>query len=578
MRLFIDIETNGISDFSRLSDLKKIHCIAMIPFDTDIAGEGPAMLFVDGQFDKAVEMLKAAKEIVGHNIIGFDLRAIKHVLGWVPAWDQTVRDTLVMSRLCWPDIKEEDFRRIDKGYPKNLIGSHSLEAWGHRLNYHKGSCDQWDVYTPEMGEYCKNDVGVTAKLYHWIIKENPAYTSLCLEHDFAKIIQAQEEAGIPFDEKSAAELYGTLVSRKSELGTKLVNLFPPKEVKLKTKVKYIPFNPGSRLQIAENLMKKYRWQPSEFTPDGRPKVDEEVLSSLDYEEAKLLSEYLLVEKRIGQLADGNEGWMKLSKGGRIHGRVNTNGAVTGRCSHSSPNLAQVPSVKSPFGRECRSLFFAPAGFRMVGVDASGLELRCLAHYMAKYDDGAYAETVVSGDIHTMNQQAAGLATRDQAKVFIYALVYGAGDEKIGKIIGGDRAQGRRVRERFMSKVPALKRLKEDIERAVESRGYLIGLDGRKLRPRSKHAALNTLLQSAGAVLVKQATVLAWRDFARNKLTGDVTQVAHVHDEIQFIVKEDNAERIGQLCVEAIRKAGLVFKFRCPLDGEYRVGRNWAETH
>jgi DNA polymerase-1 len=575
VKAYIDIETNGIEDFTRLSDLKKIHCIA-IKCNDPVAGFGPTEIFTADQLEEVRGILDRASTIIGHNIIGFDLRAIKKLMNWEPKWDQTVIDTVVTSRLCWPDIKEEDFARVDRGFPKNLIGRHSLEAWGHRLGLHKGKCDQWDVYTPEMGEYCKNDVDVTVRLHHRIMEESPCFMSVNLEHDFAKIIQKQEESGVPFNMDAAATLYSTLVERKGILSKKLVDLFPPKEVKLKTKTKYIPFNPGSRLQIAEGLIKKYGWKPDEFTPDGRAKVDEEVLSRLEYQEAKLLSEYLLVEKRIGQLGDGNEGWMKLAKNGRIHGRVNTNGAVTGRCSHSSPNLAQVPSVKSPFGKECRSLFYAPSGFKMVGVDASGLELRCLAHYMAKYDDGEYANTVIKGDVHTTNQKAAGLETRDQAKVFIYALVYGAGDEKIGKIIGGSRVTGRNVRTRFMSKVPALKKLKDDIEHALDQRGYLIGLDGRKLRPRSKHAALNTLLQSAGAILVKQATVLAWRAFHAAKL--EVTQVAHVHDEIQFIVREDNAEQVGQLTVDAIRKAGQVFKFRCPLDGEYRVGANWAETH
>jgi DNA polymerase-1 len=575
VKAYIDIETNGIEDFTRLSDLKKIHCIA-IKCNDPVAGFGPTEIFVDGEFSRAIDILSRASEIIGHNIIGFDLRAMKKVLGWEPTWDQTVMDTMILARLCWPDIKEDDFIKMDKGFPKNLIGRHSLEAWGHRIGLHKGSCTDWDVYTQEMGEYCKNDVDVTALLHERILKEQPSFTSVALEHDFAKIIQKQEEFGIPFDLDSAADLYSTLVARKGELSKKLVDLFPPKEVKLKTKTKYIPFNPGSRLQIAEGLMKKYKWSPVDFTPDGRPKVDEEVLSGLEYEEAKLLSEYLLIEKRIGQLGDGKEGWMKLARNGRIHGRVNTNGAVTGRCSHSSPNLAQVPSVKSPFGKECRSLFHAPAGMKMVGVDASGLELRCLAHYMANYDGGEYVNTVLSGDVHTMNQKAAGLETRDQAKVFIYALVYGAGDEKIGKIIGGNRSKGRAVRTRFLSKVPALKRLKEEIERAVDQRGYLMGLDGRKLKVRSKHSALNTLLQSAGAILVKQATVLAWRAFHKARI--EVHQVAHVHDEIQFIVKEDNAEQVGLLTVEAIRKAGQVFKFRCALDGEYRIGNNWAETH
>ena len=570
--VIFDIETNGIEDFKHLSDLKVVHCIALD------AGDG-VKVYHGKHIADALKILKKAKKIVGHNIMGFDLRALSKVYGYEPTWETSVVDTLVAARLCWPDVKEDDFIKLERGFPKQLIGKHSLEAWGHRLGVLKGdfkSNNSFDKFTDEMAEYCAKDVDVTKALYAKILGEEPTMMSMALEHDFAAIIQEQERSGIPFNERAATDLYTTLTAEKDALSRRLVDLFPPKVVQLKTKKKYIPFNPGSRLQIAEGLMAKHNWRPSEFTPDGRPKVDEEVLSSLEYEEAKLLSKYLLIEKRIGQLGDGKEGWIKLSKNGKIFGRVNTNGAVTGRCSHSGPNMAQVPSVKSPYGKECRALFYAPAGFKMVGVDASGLELRCLAHYMAKYDDGVYAKTVVSGDIHTMNQQAAGLQTRDQAKVFIYALVYGAGDEKIGKIIGGSRQEGKRVKDRFLSKVPALKRLKDDIERAMETRGYLIGLDGRKLRPRSKHAALNTLLQSAGAILMKQATVLAWRRFKKAKI--EVTQVAHVHDEIQYIVKEDNAKQTGQLCVESIRLSGEVFKFRCPLDGEFRIGGNWAETH
>ena len=347
--------------------------------------------------------------------------------------------------------------------------------------------------------------------------------------------------------------------------------------------KRIPFNPGSRDQIAKRFMQR-GWKPADFTPDGRARVDEPILKELakdGYEEAGPLLEYLMIQKRLGQLAEGNEAWLKLVKAdGRLHGRVTTNGAVTGRCTHSKPNLAQVPNAGSPYGKECRELFTVGEGKKLVGCDASGLELRCLAHYMARYDGGAYAKILLEEDIHTANQKAAGLPTRDNAKTFIYAFLYGAGDEKIGKIIGKGQAEGKSIKKEFLDKTPALKKLREAVEQAVEARGYLVGLDGRQLPIRSPHAALNTLLQSAGALIMKQATVLLNRylevkgwSFAR-----DYALVGHIHDEVQLEVDEDKADTVGQLAVKAIQDAGRSFNFRCRLDGEYKVGQNWAETH
>ena len=569
--LVFDIETNGITDFTNLTDLKCIHCIGV--------SDGISTKVYHGKLEveNAVKLLTKADVLVGHNVFGFDIRALKLLFNFQPKG--IVYDTLILSRLCWPDVKEEDFTRLNSGFPKNYIGRHSLGAWGYRLGVIKGQfkdTNTFETFSQEMADYCARDVEITSLLYAKLQGQELNPKSVALEQEFSLIMQEQERCGIPFNIEGATSLYSDLIDLKSKLTTELVSLFPPKIVQLKTKQKVIPFNPGSRLQISEGLIAKHGWRPTEFTPDGRPMVNEEILSTLEYDEAKLLSRYLLLEKRIGQLGDGNEGWLKLVKKGRIHGRVNTNGALTGRCTHSSPNMAQVPSVKSPWGKECRALFYAPAGYKMVGVDASGLELRCLAHYMAKYDDGKYAETVVNGDIHTLNQKAAGLPTRDAAKLFIYALIYGAGDEKIGKIIGGTRQSGKQIKDKFLAKVPAIKKLKEGVEYALDIKKSLNGLDGRKLKPRSKHAALNTLLQSAGAVLMKRATILSWEKFKKAGI--EVQQVAHVHDEIQFITKEENAERVGKLCVESIAEAGKIFGFRCSLGGEYRVGNNWAETH
>jgi len=264
----------------------------------------------------------------------------------------------------------------------------------------------------------------------------------------------------------------------------------------------------------------------------------------------------------------------------MYGRINTNGAITGRCTHSRPNMAQVPSVGSPYGKECRSLFKATDGAVLIGCDASGLELRCLAHYLYPYDGGDYANKILQGDIHTVNQNAAGLPTRDAAKTFIYAFLYGAGDEKIGKVIGRGRSAGRAIKATFLERLPALAQLKACIVNSLSSRDWLKGLDGRKLFIRSAHAALNTLLQGAGAVIMKQATVHLYETLTKAGLQHgeDYGFVAHVHDEFQVETKPQYVDLILKESVNAIRQAGTTLGFKCPLDGEARAGSNWAETH
>lgn len=251
----------------------------------------------------------------------------------------------------------------------------------------------------------------------------------------------------------------------------------------------------------------------------------------------------------------------------------TNGTVSGRCSHRNPNLAQVPAVRAPYGSQCRELFTAPKGKVLVGCDASGLELRALAGYLYPYDNGAYAKEILTGDIHTANQRAAGLETRDQAKTFIYAFLYGAGDAKIGEIVGGSSKEGKRLKQSFMSKIPAIRRLTQAVADAVSVRGTLKGLDGRPLPCRSAHSALNLLLQSCGAVIMKQAlvefTAVATKPFEMH---------ANVHDEVQFSCLPEWADELGSQFVNSIVKAGKTLKFKCPLDGEYKIGNNWKETH
>jgi DNA polymerase I-like protein with 3'-5' exonuclease and polymerase domains len=236
-------------------------------------------------------------------------------------------------------------------------------------------------------------------------------------------------------------------------------------------------------------------------------------------------------------------------------------------------MAQVPNSGSPYGHECRDLWTVEKGYKLVGIDASGLELRMLAHYM---NDDAYTNEVVSGDIHTANQTAAGLQTRNQAKTFIYAFLYGAGSAKIGSIVGGSAKEGQKLIDSFLQNTPKLKRLREKVARLYAAKGWLQGLDGRKLLVRAEHSALNTLLQGAGAIVMKQAVVILHKKLRQAKV--DFKFVVNCHDEWQIETTPEDAERVGQLGKEAIKEAGIMLNMRCPLDGEYKVGNSWKETH
>lgn len=553
--------------------------------------------------EDGLKRLMEADVIVGHNIIKFDIPAIQKVYPWFQPKGLVI-DTLVCSRLIWADLADRDFE--DRKVPGKLTGSHGLEAWGYRLGVYKGEFGKttdWSFWSPEMQTYCEQDVVVTKALWDLILDNYPAPMALWIEHEFCKIIHLQEQHGYAFDEADAAKLYIDLVQRRQELAIELQRAFPPVEktevfipkVNNKTRgyVKGVPFtkrwmvdfNPSSRQMIGERLQ-ALGWQPQEFTPSGQPKIDETILQNLPYPQAKLLAEHFLVEKRIGQLAEGDQAWLKLVVKGRIHGSVNTNGAVTGRCTHSRPNVAQVPSVSSPYGDRCRALFRTTAGWVLVGADLSGLELRCLAHFVAFYDGGAYGRIILEGDIHTVNQKAAGLPTRNDAKTFIYAFLYGAGDQKMGSIVAPNaspatqRRIGKKLKAEFLRKTPALKKLREVVETAVKTRGFLYGLDGRKLHIRSEHSALNTLLQSAGALISKVAMILAYRELStRGYVFGKhYAFVAHIHDEIQTEALPRIAEEVGRVVVEAMRGAGRFFNFKIEIDGEFKIGRNWKETH
>jgi DNA polymerase I-like protein with 3'-5' exonuclease and polymerase domains len=593
MKYIFDIETNGLLD-----ELTTIHCLVLRNVDTN-----EVTVFQKSDIGLGLKWLMEAELISGHNVIKFDIPAIQKLYPWFTVDKPKVLDTLVCTRLIWAAIKERDVDLMRKEIlPRNLFGSHSLKAWGHRLQCFKGDYDGgWDTVSQEMIDYCVQDTEVTMTLYNKIVEKKYSPQAIELEHKIAWLMAKQERNGFTFDEQSAAKLYGKLSQRRADIERELKETFQPWEVQLPDfipardnqkkgytkgvpvkRYKTVEFNPNSRDHIANRLMTLYDWDPQEFTEGGKPKVDETVISQLDYPPCKLIGEYLMLQKRIGQLAEGDQAWLKLVKDGRIHGSINTNGAVTGRATHAYPNISQVPGCSAPYGMECRSLFTVPEGWVLAAADASGLELRCLAHFMAKWDGGKYGEVLLSGDIHTMNQEAAGLPTRASAKTFIYGLCYGAGDAKIGSIIGKDAKAGKAIKNKFFAKIPALKKLRDAVSTASK-RGYLVGLDGRHLYCRSEHSSLNTLLQGAGAALCKQWLILLEEELQAHKLShgwdGDYCFCAWSHDEVQIACRNDEiAELVMKLATECVTKAGEHFNFRCPLAGEAKKGKHWGETH
>ncbi len=608
-KVVIDIETNAIKDWLELSDLDTIHCL--------VVRTGDKVKVYNSQrndFDEGLREIELADVIIGHNALKFDVPALKKLF---PDFKPTgcVRDTVIMSRMVWPDTKNDDFKRAD--FPKNLIGSHSLKAWGHRLGEYKGDfgvSDDWSQWSQEMEDYCVQDTLVTHRLMEAIDRENPSPEAILLEHDFAENIRQQEINGFRFDTQEAKNLHADLLDHKARLERELQSIFPAAEIPMKTpqywlaggeryptkgaakkakhkdaditkgplRVKKIPFNPGSRDQIAQGLISKYGWKPEKFTGEGKPQIDESILNALDFDEAKVLVNYLTISKRLGQLAEGKEAWLKSVNDGRIHGSVNTNGTISGRCTHARPNMGQVVGVRSPYGKEFRGLFLPNENHVLVGCDASGLELRMLAHYLAFADKGKYVKLVTEGDPHTANQKAAGLPDRDSAKTFIYALIYGSGDQNLGKLVKGGVREGKAMRQKFMNDMPAFKKLKVAVDTAVTNKGWLTGLDGRRLPIRSKHSALNLLLQSAGAIVMKQATVElnhAMHRMNQGKPKKEhAIQVAHIHDEVQLSCPKEIADELGKTACRAITEAGKMLRLHCPLAAEFNVGSNWAETH
>ena len=577
MHYILDLECDNL-----LNKVTKIHCIVMKDINTNE---------VFTNLNVCIEKIKTAKMLIGHNIIAFDIPVIEKILKIKT--DAELFDTLVACRLIYAHIKEIDFKLMHNGFPKNLIGSQSLKAWGHRLKEHKGEKPQsWETFTPEMLIYCEQDVHVTHKLYNKILTKEYSEEALNLEHEVQILCTQMMANGIGFDTKEAQKLYSSLSGEREQLSLELQKVFPawieenkfvPKRDNKKLgykagipfiKKKEIQFNPNSRDHIAFRLKHNRNWKPKEFTPDGRAKVDDEILKQLPWPETKVLSRYFMIQKRIAQIAEGNNAWLKLERNNRVYGSINTNGAITGRATHSNPNLAQVPAVILEYGPECRSLFCASEGNVLVGADMSQIELRVLGHYMAAYDGGEYADDVINGDIHTRTLQALGLKQEERwlAKRFMYTWLYGGGGKKLGEVMGTTTEEGFKLKDKFLKKIPALKKLVTKVQE-VSNNGDIGALDGRRIFCRSQHSALNSLLQSGAAIASKY-----WIAECKSFLNEDCKLVAWIHDELILEVKKEKADYVKAEVIKAIERAGIKSRLRVPLTGDSNIGHTWKAIH
>lgn len=619
-KVVFDIETDGLLDV-----VTRVHSLVIYreKHDTTFSVHGPD---VATAIREQLMGLDEDEYIIGHNIVAFDLPVLRKLYPWFTYDINKVYDTFLLSSLIYPhlsvvDTTSKTVRALvanNGGRWPFLCGSHSLDAWGWRLGEHKGDyskimkergLDPWAQWSQEMQDYCEQDVVVTRKLFGLLMDRGYAERATRMEHELADVIHDMEVTGYPFDEQRAATFYSDLCGIRAKLEQKLLTLFDPwyaqdgdvvepkRTVHYKdptrasrvegapfTPVKRIEFNPQSRAHITDRLMKCRGWKPKEFTDNGAPKLDEGVLKALPYPEAEALAQYMGVQKYIGMLAEGAKAHMRYVKAdGCLHGRIKTAGAITRRATHSEPHVGQVPAVDHSdplhIGARFRECYHSFPGQVQVGIDVSGLELRMLGHYMARYDGGAYAREVVEGDVHTLNQKAAGLPTRNLAKTFIYAFLYGAGDMKIATIAGlKNQRQGGALKREFLAKTPALKKLIDAVQSKAKD-GFLVGLDGGIIRVRSQHAALNTLLQSAGSIVCKFWIVeFARRLKERGWYNTRVRLMAWVHDELQTSCDPEIAEEVGKLAVECIAHVGRELNVRVELTGEYKIGKNWKECH
>lgn len=545
----LDIECDSL-------DPSTIHCVCVSPLDSE-----DVQVFLSAE--TLQDYLDGYDYVVAHFGCSFDFPTLRKL--WninIPL--ERMRDTVILSRLSRPDRE----------------GGHSLEAWGKRLGVLKQEFSgDWSALSDEMLEYCKQDVRACKAIYRHLLSEMREFSPSSLEDEHRMQIMANKVSrlGFGFDTAKAEALHKQLFDEQTEISLKLCDVFPPKITTGRTHkrtgkpLKDIvhDFNPASRQQIAERLI-ELGWKPKRFTDKGQPKVDESTLAECDLPQAAIFARYFLLQKRTAMI----KSWISSASRDRVHCTYMTLGAVTNRMSCVDPNLQQVPAVRSPFGKECRELWIASRGKDnvLLDTDAAGLELRVLAHYM---DDKKFIDEILNGDVHTANQHMAGLETRDQAKTFIYALCYGAGDAKIGQIVNGSERDGAMLKQRFMANMPAFARLRAAVSRKA-AQGYLKAIDGRLIRVRSEHAAMNTLIQGSSAVLMKKWFMYVDYHLVNKRAKAGV--VAMVHDELVVESAKESVDLASHCVKMSLSHVNQSYGLKCPLDCDIKIGQNWSEIH
>lgn len=583
---------------------------------------------------EALEILSAADRVVAHNLVGFDYWALEKLHPGTIRFEQ-LWDSIIVASLLDPERR-----------------SHAIKSYGQEFGAPKGDFTNFTM-EPEDGktreqqfldmfEYCERDVEINIRIYQNLqaqMKQDLMMDKIDwrqaieVEHKTNWCLALQQTSGFRLDMDKCRDLEATLRDESIQISHDLQSVFPPQIRPTKatwdynekrwanvtvttpkvnnktsgvvkgaphTKVECEMFNSGSRTQIVQRLTSKYpNWKPGKFTPGGTPQIDESVLSNMKIPEAEPLKRYFRVNKQLSQIADGKNSWLRLERDGRVYGRVKSVGCRTHRMSHFYPNMAQVDKRD----KRMREVWVPDEGHKLVGCDASGLELRMLAHYLAIWDGGKYAQSVIHGssadgtDAHSRTKQIAELYSRDSAKILVYAFLYGAGNMKLAEVCHEDakaagakppsitHPNGKRTRDKLLKGITGLDKLIEVCQHRDKKQKWLKGLDGRKIATNGQHSALNTLLQGAGAIVMKQALVDFHFDLLpKAGLVDDKlmpvgwSYCANVHDEVQISAQPEIAEQLGQLFADAIAQAGRTLNLRCDLAGEFDVGESWADTH
>lgn len=590
--LIIDIETDNL-----LMQATQIFVACIRDADT---GKETTFLSPDGLQD----IIDRYDRIVGHNIIMFDAQVLRRLWG-IHILDEKLYDTLIVSRILEPDRE----------------GGHSLKAWGKRIGNYKDQFADFTKLSDEMITYCQQDVRVTNLLYKRLLDDCSIYSridmAITIERDFALVMAKMVQSGVRVDLDALHRLHHDLVAEATPLYEEIKAIMPKvrdntayKKIKEEGRIlsetttsftyiqaktrkvvtkefKFEEPNPTSRTQLIKWFMSK-GWRPTELTDKGNPEINETILDGMGIPEAKKVAKLFRIQKSIGQVHDGDNSLIKCynHSTGRIHGDINTLGANTSRCTHSKPNLSQV----SKKDQRIREAFIAPEGRVLVDTDMAGIELRILGHYLHPYDSGSFAFEVTQGDIHTYNKNLMGLDERSSAKTAIFALVYGAGNAKLGITYAKDqkdftrdedklRHYGTQLRKNVENNFIGYKELVSDVQRVAKSRGYLIGIDGRPLHARKEYSALNLLIQSSGAILSKLWTIKfhqAMNEIAEYGRDWEIH--LHVHDEILLSCKPELANKALELSNQSLIECGKHFKMKVDLKAEGKFGKDWWEIH